>query len=112
MTLDECRESIGAGVVYDPGFPGARKEDGEIVDVGPVYAMVRYGSQVKATPPESLRLLMPSFCTSRWTNPYGRFDCTQPPGHEGDHRDDRYGENVSITWDTVSADRETASADR
>lgn len=57
MTLDECREKIGHGVVYDPGYPGARREAGVLVDVGPVYAMVRYGEWVKATPPESLTLL-------------------------------------------------------
>ncbi|UAK38376.1 hypothetical protein K8O93_00825 [Gordonia bronchialis] len=57
MTLDECRENIGRAVVYDAGYIGARKEDGVIVDVGPTYCFVRYGSQVKATPPERLELL-------------------------------------------------------
>lgn len=58
MTLDECIESVGSVVIYDPGYLGACKEDGVIVDVGPQYAMVRYGNQVKATPPESLELLL------------------------------------------------------
>lgn len=61
MTIDECRAHIGAGVVYDPGFPGARKEDGTIVDCGPVYAFVLYAGDrtAKATPPERLELLTP-----------------------------------------------------
>ena len=59
MTLDECRENVGRAVVYDAGHPGARKEDGVIVDVGPVYCFVlfRGDTGAKATPPERLELL-------------------------------------------------------
>ena len=47
MTLDEARDHIGAGVVYDPGH-GAR-EDGEIVRVlGRVPAMTRRCPQCRA----------------------------------------------------------------
>lgn len=57
MTLDECRASIGAGVVYSPRH-GAR-EDGVITSVGYQYAFVRYaGDQSsKATNPDDLTLL-------------------------------------------------------
>jgi hypothetical protein len=40
MTLDEARQNIGAGVVYDPGY--GSKEDGVISSVGEQYVFVRY----------------------------------------------------------------------
>lgn len=56
MTLDEARENIGAGVVYDPGH--GTREDGVIVRVSQQYVFVRYGhSSIKATPAEKLTLL-------------------------------------------------------
>ncbi len=57
MTIDEAREHIGAGVVYDPGH-GAR-EDGTIVRVSEQWVHVRYGHQTitKATPAGQLTLL-------------------------------------------------------
>lgn len=65
MTLDEARQNVGAGVVYDAaphltriGIQHDQKEDGTISSVGDQYVFVRYGhSSVKATPAESLTLL-------------------------------------------------------
>lgn len=57
MTLDECRQNIGAGVVYDPGH--GPREDGEITAVSSLYAFVHFTGDrgSKATPPERLTLL-------------------------------------------------------
>lgn len=59
MTLDEARQHIGAGVTYEP-YPGARREDGDIVAVTTHYVMVRYRGDrgAKATSPAQLTLLM------------------------------------------------------
>ena len=59
MTLDEARDHIGAGVVYNPGH-GAR-EDGEIVRVSDLYVFVLFvGDRTpKATPPGAPTLLAP-----------------------------------------------------
>lgn len=60
MTLDECREGIGCGVVYQPqdGPP----EGGIVTSVGNRYAFVRYtGDQhSKATDPGHLTWLSPT----------------------------------------------------
>lgn len=57
MTLEEARNNIGFGVVYDPGHGGAR-EDGVIIRVTHLWVMVRYdGNGVKATHPRDLTLL-------------------------------------------------------
>lgn len=60
MTLDEARQHIGWGVVYNPQpetYDSA--EEGEIVHVGGSYVFVLYrGDRVpKATRAEDLRLL-------------------------------------------------------
>jgi hypothetical protein len=57
MTLDEARENIGAGVVYNP-VHGAL-EDGTIMRVSEDWVHVRYGYQTitKATAAEQLTLL-------------------------------------------------------
>lgn len=57
MTLEEARDHIGHGVVYDPGHPGV--EQGVITSVGFRWAFVRYGSDThsKATDPGALTLL-------------------------------------------------------
>jgi hypothetical protein len=59
MTIDEAREHIGAGVVYNPGH-GAL-EDGTIVRVSESWVHVRYGHQTitKATAAAQLTLLAP-----------------------------------------------------
>lgn len=59
MTLDEARQHIGAGVVYDPGY--GPKEDGVISSVGEQYVFVRYKGDFfgKATEPARLTLLSP-----------------------------------------------------
>ncbi len=58
MTLDEAREHIWAGVVYNPGH-GRPEEDGEIVRVSDLYVFVAFvGDRTpKATPPGALALL-------------------------------------------------------
>lgn len=58
MTLDEARDHIGAGVIYEP-YPGAPKEDGAITSVNDTFVFVRYvGDRAsKATAPELLTLL-------------------------------------------------------
>ena len=57
MTLDEARNSIGAGVVYAPGY--GPREDGVIVGVSSIYVFVRYqGNETpKATAPGMLTFL-------------------------------------------------------
>lgn len=75
MNLEEAREHIGSGVVYDPGqyqerwgYVGLmrtiesaplRKEDGMITSVNDTYVFVRYAGDQhsKATSPEDLELL-------------------------------------------------------
>ena len=62
MTLDQARDHIGHGVVYQPprlaGIPGDA-EGGVITSVGDLYVFVRYGSDThpRATAPEALTLL-------------------------------------------------------
>ena len=58
MTLDEARQNIGAGVVYEPSSGGYR-EDGDIVSVNDRFVFVRYvgDRSAKATSPENLTLL-------------------------------------------------------
>ena len=58
MTLDECRQHIGAGVVYRPNGR-AVSEDGVIVRVNDSYVFVRYWGREtpSATRPEDLVLL-------------------------------------------------------
>jgi len=58
MTLDEARERIGSGVVYQ-SRPGAPLEDGEITSVNDTYVFVRYtGDRTsKATSPGALEFL-------------------------------------------------------
>jgi hypothetical protein len=60
VTLDEAREHIGNGVVYDPGY--GLKEDGVITSVKDPYVFVRYrGDQhSKATIPADLTPLFSS----------------------------------------------------
>ena len=72
MTLDEAREHIGHGVVYQPPYPGAPIEQGVITSVtepdlgsrdrsaAPGYVFVRYGADYasKATRPQDLTLLL------------------------------------------------------
>lgn len=62
MTLDECRESVGKGVVYTPGHGCGASEDGVITSVGDAYVFVRYrgDSHSKATHPSNLTLLVVS----------------------------------------------------
>jgi hypothetical protein len=60
MTLDECKNHIGAGVVYEPWL-GGPKEDGEIVSVKGEYVHVRYKDGIKATYPQDLTLLAEVF---------------------------------------------------
>jgi hypothetical protein len=56
MTLEEARNHIRAGVVYDSGH--GQLEDGTIVRVNQQFVFVRYANNaVKATPPEKLTLL-------------------------------------------------------
>ena len=57
MTLDEARQNIGNGVVYQP--IGEDAEDGTITGVSDCFVFVRYAgdSGSKATPAEMLTLL-------------------------------------------------------
>lgn len=55
MTLEEARNHIRAGVVYDPGH--GQLEDGTIVRVNQQFVFIRYGNNVRATSPEKLTLL-------------------------------------------------------
>jgi len=66
MTLEEAREHIGAGVIYQP-HPEVRPEDGEIVSVNEHYVFVRYTGDrgAKATDPRNLQLLADTFKESR-----------------------------------------------
>ena len=59
MTLDEAREHVGAGVVYDPKY--GPKEDGTIVAVSEFVVFVRYTGDVgpKGTYAKDLALLLP-----------------------------------------------------
>lgn len=65
MTLNEAREHIGDGVVYQPDYPGAKAEDGVITGAGTLgeggFVFVRYAGDLtsKATRPEDLILLAP-----------------------------------------------------
>jgi len=56
MTIDEARNSIGAGVIYHPGRTDA--EAGVITSVNDHYVFVRYGSggTSAATEPAALTL--------------------------------------------------------
>lgn len=58
MTLSEAAASIGAGVIYQPGY-WAPPEDGTIVSVNDAYVMVLYvGDRApKATRAEDLEPL-------------------------------------------------------
>ena len=62
MTLDQAREHVGHGVVYQPprlaGIPGDA-EGGVITSVGELYVFVTYtGDEFpRATSPEALTLL-------------------------------------------------------
>jgi hypothetical protein len=60
MTLDEAREHIGDGVVYDPSH--GTPEDGTIIRVSEQWVHVRYGHQsiTKATAAAQLTLLVQS----------------------------------------------------
>lgn len=60
MKIDEARDNIGAGVVYDPGH-GAL-EEGTIIRVSEEWVHVRYGHQTitKATAAWQLTLLVRS----------------------------------------------------
>lgn len=60
MTLDECRDNVGAGVVYDPGY--GPREDGMILRVGDLYPFVLFVGDrtAKATPAEHLTLTIPT----------------------------------------------------
>jgi len=60
MTLEQAREHVGHGVVYQR--PGRRYwEQGMITSVNDHYVFVRYGSQAgsAATYPEDLELMAP-----------------------------------------------------
>lgn len=58
MTLEEARQNVGQGVVYNP--PGTRgmAEDGTIVRVSGRWVFVRYSGHIvaKATHPTTLTL--------------------------------------------------------
>lgn len=57
MTLDEARQHIGDGVVYQP-LMGFAAEQGVITSVSAHWVFVRYGlSGSKATDPDLLTLL-------------------------------------------------------
>ena len=57
MTLDEARQNIGTGVVYEPF--GGPPEDGTITGVSNCFVFVRYAGDghSKATAAEMLTLL-------------------------------------------------------
>ena len=57
MTLDEARQNIGNGVIYQP--IGGDAEDGTITGVSDCFVFVRYAGDPgsKATPAEMLTLL-------------------------------------------------------
>ena len=56
MTLDECRQAIGAGVVYEPKH--GPRQDGVITAVSRQYVFVRYrgDDHSMATRPQDLTL--------------------------------------------------------
>jgi hypothetical protein len=60
MLINDAREHIADGVVYDPGM-GQKKEDGVITSVGEVVVFVRYAGDnaSKATRAGDLTLLSP-----------------------------------------------------
>jgi hypothetical protein len=58
MTLDEARDHIGKGVVYE-AYPGGPQEDGVVTSVGDQYVFVRFTGDhhSKATHPSLLHPL-------------------------------------------------------
>lgn len=68
MTLDEARQHIGDGVVYDPYAPELDEpEEGVITSVNDHYVFVRYGADKgsKATAADRLTLLAEESCEFR-----------------------------------------------